>query len=266
VAILALMGIGVGAFAFSGTPGGTAEPLPLIKRPAKAAAPTASLAAWRQKANRICAEADQEAAAIGTPQTREQLLAYLPVSLDGADAALVELRAAPGPKRRQQEIGRMLGLFTKFIAVERQALTALQAGDTLGFAKLTGRAFVLNDRGNRVARSLGADRCAEDGTDTTTLAKAQRKHRIVVAILYAPDANVDTLAIREARSGAADANAGFVAINVYDPREIAAVTVAYTLRSTPSVLVYERGEGAVNIFEGYVDGETVAQAADNAAL
>ena len=170
----------------------------------------------------------------------------------------------PGPKRRQAEIKQMLGLFTKFIAVERQALSALQAGDIVTFATLTGRAFVLNDRGNRVARSLGADRCAEDGTDSTELAKAQEKHRVVVAILYAPDANVDTLAIREARSGAADADAGFVAINVYDPREIAAVTVAYTLRSTPSVLVYERGEGAVNIFEGYVDEETVAQAVSNA--
>lgn len=265
-AILALMGVGVGAFAFSGTPGGDA-PLPTPAAPAATAtAPKTTLAAWVKQANRICAEGDREAAAIGTPQTREQLLAALPHSLDIADLVLADLRAVRAPKRHQARITRMIDLFTKFVAKEREAVAALESGDAEGFSALNGAAFRLNDRGNVVARGLGTHRCAEDGSDDTALAREQKEHRVVVAVLYAPDANVDTLAIREARAGAAEAGAGFVAINVYDPQEIAPVTVGLQVRSTPAVVVYDRRNGAVNLFQGWIDEETVAQAADNAAL
>jgi hypothetical protein len=270
-AILALMGIGVGAFAFSGTPGGDA-PLPPIQRPAAgppaAAAPGsgATLASWVKKANKICANVDREAAALGTPQTREQLLVTLPQSLTLAEEGLQELTTVPAPKRQAAQIARMLSLFTQFVAKEREAVAALEAGSAETFAQLTGAAFRLNDRGNRIARQLGALRCAEDGSDDTALARERKRHRVVVAVLYAPDAAVDTLTIREARAGAAAAGAGFVAINVYDAQEIAPVTIALPIRVTPAVVVYNRTDGPVNVFGSYVDEETVAQAAANAAL
>ena len=266
-AILALMGIGVGAFAFSGTPGGDA-PLPPIQRPPATVAegPATTLASWVKKSNRICAIGDRETAALGTPQTREQLVASLPQSLSIADTVLADLRAVPAPKKHAAKITRMLNLFTNFVAKEREAVTALQAGDDVSFAALNGAAFRLNDRGNKLARSLGVHRCAEDGSDDTALARERKRHAVVVAVLYAPDANLDTLAIREARAGAAEAGAGFVAINVYDPQEIAPVTTALTVRTTPAVVVYDREEGPVNLFQGWIDEETVAQAADTAAL
>jgi hypothetical protein len=269
-AVLALGGVGAGAFAFTGTPGESGEPVAAIQRPAKRAAgqaaPAASVsrARWVKQANAVCARLNQEADELGTPQSREQLLTMLPQALALADAALAELRALPAPRRDRARIARMLDLFGRFAAIEREAVKALEAGDSAEFARRTAQAFALNDRGNRIARALGAGKCAEGGSDDTELARELERHPVVVAVLYAPDAAVDRLAIREARAGADLAEAGFVAIDVYDAKEIAPVAAQYAVRGAPSVFVFTRPEGAVTQFAGWVDRETVAQAADNA--
>jgi hypothetical protein len=263
-AILALGGIGFGAFAFSGTPGAGDEPLPPIVQPAEE--PSATLAAWRKGANGVCATLNHDTANLGTPQTQAELLQRLPASLTLAQGALKELEALPTPKAQRKAIKKMLKLFTQFVAKQQEALAALQAADTAEFARLTGEAFRANDRGNAIARDLGARQCAVGGTDDTKLARELEKNRVVVAVLYAPDSNVDTIAIREARAGASLAGAGFVAVNVFDPRAIAPLTAQYSVRTAPSVFVFARYKGAVSQFGGYVDRETVAQAADTAAL
>jgi hypothetical protein len=266
VAILALMGVGFGAFAFTGTPGGD-EPLPPIKRPAVAKpAKGTSLARWAKDANRICRALNVEARALGTPQTRNDLLQLLPQSLTLAESALADLRKLETPPRGRKRIGRMLRHFDRFVALERDAVTSLTANDIESFARLTAQAFAQNDRGNEIARSLGAGRCAVGGTDDTSLARELERHRVVVGVLHSPGANLDALALREARSGAALARAGFVAIDVYDTKEIAPVAAQYAVRGAPSVFVFVRGRGAVTQFEGWVDSETVAQAVDNARL
>lgn len=266
-AILALGGIGFGAFAFSGTPGAGDEPLPPIVQPAKPAEePSATLAAWRKDANGVCATLNHDTANLGTPQTQAELLLRLPASLTLAQGALKELEALRTPKAQRKQIKKMLKLFTQFVAKQQEALAALQAADTAEFARLTGEAFRANDRGNAIARDLGARQCAVGGTDDTKLARELEKNRVVVAVLYAPDSNVDTIAIREARAGASLAGAGFVAVNVFDPRAIAPLTAQYSVRTAPSVFVFARYKGAVSQFGGYVDRETVAQAADTAAL
>jgi hypothetical protein len=267
--ILALLTLGFGAFAFTGTPGGSEEPLPPLKRPAKTAepAPSVSRSAWAKQANAICLSLNEDAAALGTAQSRTEMLELLPRSLDLADAALVELRALPAPRRDRRDVKRMLDLFARFIARERQAVAALTASDTAGFARFTAQAFAANNRGNAIARRLGADQCAENGSDESKLVRELEKHRVVVAVLYSPDSNVDTLAIAEARAGARQAGAGFVAIDVYNAKEVAPVAAQFgTIRGAPAVLVLERFEGAVTQFAGYVDRETVAQAVDNALL
>lgn len=265
-AILALGGIGFGAFAFSGTPGG-GEPLPPIVQPAKPAEePGATLAEWRKGANGICATLNHDAKNLGTPQTQAELLQRLPAALTLAEGALMELEALATPKAERRQIRKMLKLFERFVAQEQQALAALQSGDVAGFARLTGKAFEANDRGNAIARDLGAKRCAVGGTDDTKLARELERKRVVVAVLYAPDSSVDTIAIREARAGALLSGAGFVAVNVYDTQAIAPLAARYSVRTAPSVFVFTRSEGAVTQFGGYVDRETVAQAADTAAL
>ncbi len=266
VAILALMGVGFGAFAFTGTPGGE-EALPPIQRPAVAKPEKkTSLARWAKDANRICRALNAEARALGTPQTRNDLVQLLPQSLTLAVSALADLRTLDAPPRGRKRIERMLKHFDRFVALEREAVDSLSANDLKGFALLTGEAFAQNDRGNAIARSLGAGRCAVGGTDDTSLARELKRHRVVVGVLYSPGASLDTLALREARSGAALARAGFVAIDVYDTKEVAPVAAQYAVRGAPSVFVFVRGRGAVTQFDGWIDSETVAQAVDNARL
>ena len=51
-----------------------------------------------------------------------------------------------------------------------------------------------------------------------------------------------------------------------DTRSIALLASRYDVRDAPAVLVFARWRGAVNAIMGYADRETVAQAAENAAL
>ena len=90
-----------------------------------------------------------------------------------------------------------------------------------------------------------------------------RRHDVAI---YTPGAAVDNLTILEARAGAALSRAGFVAIDVNDTHEISLVAAEYSTRGAPAVLVFRRNQGAVTQFNGYMDRETIAQAADNAAL
>ena len=262
------MGIGFGAFAFSGTPGGEVG-TPTLKRPVAngvATSATATRTSWAKGANTICADLNRDTAGLGNPAGRERMLDALPKGLDLADAALADLRAVPAPAAHKERIATMLGLFGGFIKIERQAVEALRNGDTGAFVQLNGRAFERNNRGNVIARNLGATRCAEGGSEDTELTRALKRDSVVVAVLYSPESTVDRLAIREARAGATASKSGFVAIDVYDTREIASVAAEFNLRAAPAVLVFARYQGAVTQIAGYADRQTVAQAADNAAV
>jgi hypothetical protein len=98
----------------------------------------------------------------------------------------------------------------------------------------------------------------------TPLARALAAHRVVVVVLYSPDAPLDGLATREARAGAMAAGAGFLAVDVLKEKSAAAVVKRSDIRSTPTVLVFRRGQKLTTQFQGVVDRETVAQAAANA--
>lgn len=94
--------------------------------------------------------------------------------------------------------------------------------------------------------------------------KALRRHAVVVVSLVVPGARVDELAAAEAEAGAKLGGAGFLALNVLN--EGVARTLMTKLDSTkdPSLLVVKRsGEVALEL-AGFVDRETVAQAAANA--
>jgi hypothetical protein len=266
-AVLALLGMGAYAFAFSGTPGGD-EPLPPlpVHKPSTKPATDVTLGAWAKEASAICAAADEENAKLDTPQSPAEMLVLLPASLDNADEAVAQLRELAVPPAQKARIEKMLKHYARFVEIEREAVTALQGGDVPGYASLTGEAFAASDKGDEIASALGADACAEDGRGDTPLARELERHRVVVAVLYAPGAQLDSLAVHEARAGADLSGAGFVAIDVYDTQQIAAVSSEYSTRGSPSVLIYVRNRGAVVIFEGWVDSETVAQAVDNASV
>jgi thiol:disulfide interchange protein len=95
--------------------------------------------------------------------------------------------------------------------------------------------------------------------------RALRQHEVVVVSLVVPGARVDELAAAEAQAGAKLGGAGFLALNVLNEDVARALLNKLESVQDPSVLVVKRsGEVALEL-AGFVDRETVAQAAANAA-
>jgi len=94
--------------------------------------------------------------------------------------------------------------------------------------------------------------------------RALRQHEVVVLSLVVPGARVDELAAAEAEAGAKLGGAGFLALNVLNEGVARSLLAKLDSVQDPSVLVVKRsGEVAIEL-AGFVDRETVAQAATNA--
>jgi hypothetical protein len=91
-------------------------------------------------------------------------------------------------------------------------------------------------------------------------------HRVVVVSLFAPNVDLDDMAMREARAGALAADVGFVALDVTNEREARPLTKEFGVLEDPAVLVFRRPGELVVRFSGFADKQTVAQAATNAGL
>jgi hypothetical protein len=99
------------------------------------------------------------------------------------------------------------------------------------------------------------------------LARALGRDSVVVVELTNPQAEVDGIAYAEARAGAAEAGVGFVALDVLRGSDIAALTQKFgQVLPDPGLLVYRRPATLVVRIDGFVDKDTVAQAAHNAAI
>jgi hypothetical protein len=96
------------------------------------------------------------------------------------------------------------------------------------------------------------------------LAQALATNPKVVVAVYNPGSSVDGIAFAEARAGAALAGAGFVGLNVLSEAQIGKLTEQLGLIPDPAVLVFTRPAKLAAKLEGFVDKETVAQAAYNA--
>jgi hypothetical protein len=94
--------------------------------------------------------------------------------------------------------------------------------------------------------------------------RALAKHKVVVVSLVVPGSHVDELAAGEAKAGAKLGGAGYLALNVLNERVAHAVLAKLEGVKEPSLLVLKRSGEVVVALEGFVDRETVAQAAANA--
>jgi hypothetical protein len=93
------------------------------------------------------------------------------------------------------------------------------------------------------------------------------QHKVVVVSTYDPHADVDAISVNEAHAGAADAQAGFLLVSVLDNSVAGPLTALLPgggLLPDPGVLVYKAPGNIVFRFDGFVDRDTVAQAAANA--
>jgi hypothetical protein len=95
--------------------------------------------------------------------------------------------------------------------------------------------------------------------------RALAEHEVVVVSLVVPGARVDQLAAAEAQAGAKLGGVGYLALNVLNEDVAHALLTKLDAVRDPSVLVLTRsGEVALQL-NGFVDRETVAQAAANAS-
>ena len=98
------------------------------------------------------------------------------------------------------------------------------------------------------------------------LATALRKHDLVVAVLFDPQARIDGITVAEASAAAEVSHAGFVPLNVLDPHEAGLLVRQLGVLPDPAVLVYRRPGKLVARFDGFADRDTVAQAVANATV
>ncbi len=105
----------------------------------------------------------------------------------------------------------------------------------------------------------------EDGLPGA-LSAALARNPVVVVSLYAPDVELDEMAMQEAKAGAAAAGAGFVALNVLNESQSRPLAKELGVLEDPAVLVFRRPGELVVRFSGFADKQTVLQAARNAGL
>lgn len=95
--------------------------------------------------------------------------------------------------------------------------------------------------------------------------RALANHKVVVVSLVVPGSPIDELAAGEAKAGAKLGGAGYLALNVLNERVAQALLAKLDGPKEPSVLVFRHTGEVALALEGFVDRETVAQAAANAA-
>lgn len=94
---------------------------------------------------------------------------------------------------------------------------------------------------------------------------ALANHELVVVSLVVPGARVDALAAAEARAGAKLAGVGFLALNVLNESVARSLLKKLGALEDPSLLLVRRGGEVALQLNGFVDRDTVAQAAANAS-
>ena len=95
--------------------------------------------------------------------------------------------------------------------------------------------------------------------------RALARHKVVVVSLVVPGSHVDELGAGDAKAGAKLGGAGYLELNVLNEGVAHAVLAKLGAVKEPSLLVLKRSGEVVLALEGFVDRETVAQAAANAA-
>jgi hypothetical protein len=96
------------------------------------------------------------------------------------------------------------------------------------------------------------------------LSRMLAQHPVTVVALYDPAAAIDEMALAEARAGATEVRAGFLALNIRNERQVRPLAQLLGVLESPSVLVYERPNTLFLRLNGFSDRATIAQAAANA--
>ena len=97
-----------------------------------------------------------------------------------------------------------------------------------------------------------------------TVARALRKHSVVVVSVTTPRGSDDQFTRSEAQAGAAEMHAGYVSIDVFHQRPGTTILRKLGVVDTPETLVIRRSGTVTSEFKGFVDRDVVAQAVADA--
>lgn len=281
VAVLGLLGAGFGAYAMGGAPGPEAVPAPVTTGPAAPAAPAApakapkpgpvTAEAWATTANALCTQAALEEQVLGRPMTRKELIkgfARLDKHYRFFNPRLVALG---WPEGKKAVVLSLQAQNREIAALIRRVHSLLKARDWARATEVLENADIAGEDPSKTFRKLGAKVCASSSKKALRNAKGTDslewmllRYRTVVVVFYAPKSKVDDEAVIEARAGALESGAGFVAVNVKREAQVAALSIGYEVLDTPTVLVFVRGPKLKSHFSGIVDRFLVAQAVTNA--
>jgi hypothetical protein len=284
VAVLGLLGLGVGAFAFGRGPvsggGDTPGLLPPLTGPATttpAPRSSAELAVWAKKADSWCAGVNSTLAKLEPPKTTSDLEVWLGKIVRiqaGAAAAFPKLGY---PKGYKAAVVRLQVNLRQSALASQAAFRALRETNQYAFTQALNRWGALDTNWQIDMRHLGALVCATDSPDVSSARSIAKygsagaalnagllhKH-VVVVLFYAPGDDYDTIQTREARAGALDAGAGFLALDVTKNDQVAALAAQYDVREAPATLVFIPGPKVFYRIAGFLDRQSVAQAATDA--
>jgi hypothetical protein len=96
------------------------------------------------------------------------------------------------------------------------------------------------------------------------IAQALKKHPVVVVALVVPGGEVDELTEAEGKAGAEAAGTGFLTINILKNSVGRPLAQKLGVIQTPSLVVFQRPAKVFVRFAGFVDRDTVTQAATSA--
>jgi hypothetical protein len=280
VAVLALLGAGVGAYATGGDGGDDSSDFVVTHETNSKSAELVAAGAWARQANEICRNAFREYRA-SKPRTIVDLEPALAKAVATSTEVDAQLAALGLPRGRQAAAGEFLQVSKRGTATAQTLLDALRRGDAAAYRDALEALEKLAGRFNRLARSVGAHECVSSAGSgfKATLQENVRSilrqpakalnillvlHRAVVVVFYAPDSNVDNAAVHEARAAALSLDVGFLPVNAKRNAALAKLAEQYEVGASPTVLVVTKGPKVAAHFDGFVDRQTVAQAVTNA--
>jgi hypothetical protein len=282
IAVLGVLGIGVGAFAFGHRPlpgaGGPETPLPpLAGTTTQRQQNDEELIAWTRKADAWCAGINTTLAKVEPPATTDQLDLWLAKIVQINDRAAADFPKLGYPKSQKNAVLQLQRNLRATAISVHAAFRALRSTDQFAFQRAVKRWGELETNWDSQMRRLGARVCAADSADAASarsiakygsagaaLNAALLHKKVVVVLFYAPGDDYDTIQTRETRAGALDAKAGFLALDVTKNDEVAALASQFDVRTAPATIVFVRGPKVFFRVNGYADRQSVAQAATDA--
>lgn len=281
IAVLGVLGIGVGAFAFGHRPlpgaGEPQTPLPPLTGTTTQTQSDQELATWAKKADSWCEGVNTTLAKLEPPTTTADLDLWLAKVVQIQDDAAAAFPKLGYPKGHKQAVLRLQRNLRQSALASHAAFRSLRSTDQFAFQRTVKRWGELDTNWDSQMRKLGARVCAAESADAASarsiakygsasaaLNAALLHKKVVVVLFYAPGDDYDTIQTRETRAGALDAKAGFLALDVTQNDEVAALASQFDVRNAPATIVFVRGPKVFYRANGYMDRQAVAQAATDA--